>query len=194
MTTGYHHGSLRDEMIQIGLELAAEGGPDAVGIREITRRAGVSPAAAYRHFRDQQELRDKVAHEIDGMLNQRLFDAVRSTEGSARDRLMAAGTAYSAFAFENPNLFSYLNSGFEPSQTDSVFLRFVDIVHAMGVEELGHEPDRQHSQNLAIALWSAGHGFCMLATTGALRNLDEATKLELRDLAFTNAVNGLEFR
>ncbi|TQL57835.1 TetR family transcriptional regulator [Propioniferax innocua] len=193
VTTGYHHGRLRDEMIRIGLELAAEGGSDAVGIREITRRAGVSPAAAYRHFRDQQELREKVAREIDRMLSRDLEAAVSSTHGTARDKLLAAGNAYFDFAFANPQLFAHLNNGFSPAQDGSVFDAFVEVVHALGVEQLGHAPALERSRELSVALWSAGHGFCVLVTTGALKDLDDETKYHLREVTITNVVNGLDF-
>ncbi|MGB7867270.1 MAG: TetR family transcriptional regulator, partial [Mycobacterium sp.] len=47
---GYHHGDLRAALIDAGLQLTRAGGPDALTIREATRRVGVSPNAAYRHF------------------------------------------------------------------------------------------------------------------------------------------------
>lgn len=52
----YHHGHLRDALVTAGLELARQGGAQAVTLRAVTRAAGVSPAAAYRHFADLDEL------------------------------------------------------------------------------------------------------------------------------------------
>jgi AcrR family transcriptional regulator len=52
----YHHGSLGPALIAAGLEAAREGGPSALTIRDLARRAGVSPAAAYRHFPDLDHL------------------------------------------------------------------------------------------------------------------------------------------
>ena len=49
----YRHGDLRQALLDAGLAMAREGGPDAVVLREATRRAGVSPNAAYRHFADR---------------------------------------------------------------------------------------------------------------------------------------------
>src|ERR687893_1691822 len=56
----YRHGDLRRALVEAGTEMAREGGPDAVVLREATRRAGVAPSAAYRHFADRQELLDAV--------------------------------------------------------------------------------------------------------------------------------------
>ncbi|MGC1175573.1 helix-turn-helix domain-containing protein, partial [Polaromonas sp.] len=52
----YRHGDLRRVLLEEGIELARTGGPDAVVLREATRRAGVAPNAAYRHFASREAL------------------------------------------------------------------------------------------------------------------------------------------
>src|SRR5499426_2501729 len=52
----YRHGDLRRALLEAGIALAQSGGPDAVVLREATRRAGVVPNAAYRHFASRMEL------------------------------------------------------------------------------------------------------------------------------------------
>ena len=52
----YRHGDLRRALLEAGIALARDGGPAAVTLREATRRAGVAPNAAYRHFASQQAL------------------------------------------------------------------------------------------------------------------------------------------
>jgi len=59
--SSYHHGNLRDALLKEAVELGREGGPAAVGIRELARRTGVSPTAAYRHFTDRDDLLRAVA-------------------------------------------------------------------------------------------------------------------------------------
>ena len=56
----YHHGHLREALVEEGLEMARSGGAEAVVLREATRRAGVSPNAAYRHFTNREALLDEV--------------------------------------------------------------------------------------------------------------------------------------
>ena len=56
----YRHGDLRRALLEAGIDLAREGGPDAVVLREATRRAGVVPNAAYRHFGSRDALLDAV--------------------------------------------------------------------------------------------------------------------------------------
>ena len=52
----FRHGDLRRVMLEVALDLARQGGPEAVSLRQVTRRAGVVPNAAYRHFANQKEL------------------------------------------------------------------------------------------------------------------------------------------
>ena len=66
----YHHGDLRAALVEAGLALAREGGPEAVVLRETTRRAGVAPNAAYRHFSSHQALFDALRAAAVGALAQ----------------------------------------------------------------------------------------------------------------------------
>src|SRR6266700_5995996 len=52
----YHHGDLRNALIQAGLEMLSESGAAALDLRKVARKAGVSHAAPYRHFADKQAL------------------------------------------------------------------------------------------------------------------------------------------
>jgi AcrR family transcriptional regulator len=58
---GYHHGNLREALIEAALALIAELGPSGFTVAEAARRAGVSPAAPYRHFRDAEALLAEIA-------------------------------------------------------------------------------------------------------------------------------------
>ncbi|HEX7924546.1 MAG TPA: helix-turn-helix domain-containing protein, partial [Bradyrhizobium sp.] len=57
----YHHGDLRRVLIEAAMQLVGEGGPEAVSVREAARRAGVSPAAPFRHFPSRDALMNAVA-------------------------------------------------------------------------------------------------------------------------------------
>ena len=60
---GYHHGNLREALVEAALDLIAEKGPAGFTFAEAARHAGVSPAAPYRHFRDRDELLADVARQ-----------------------------------------------------------------------------------------------------------------------------------
>src|SRR5215472_8003238 len=105
-------GAVRDGLVAAGLELARTGGPDAVTLREATRMVGVVPNAAYRHFADRDELLAAVCAAALRELTARMaagIARVRGKHGDARAagrRLQAIGTAYLAFAHEEPGLFA----------------------------------------------------------------------------------------
>src|SRR5256886_14927834 len=58
---GYHHGNLKETMLQAALGLIAENGAARFTFADAARMAGVSPAAPYRHFRDSDELLSSIA-------------------------------------------------------------------------------------------------------------------------------------
>src|SRR3954447_18516938 len=104
-------GTVRSALLGAGLELARSGGPDAVVLREVTRRVGVVPNAAYRHFADRDALLAAVRDAAVRELAQRMADGksqVRTrahTQTGARLQLRAVGKAYLEFARTEPGLF-----------------------------------------------------------------------------------------
>jgi AcrR family transcriptional regulator len=103
----YHHGDLRAELVAQALELA-RADPDGLSLREVTRRAGVSPAAAYRHFRDRSALLAALATEIQLRMAERMRPGAQEADDPAQRallRLRAVGLGYIGFAVEEPGWF-----------------------------------------------------------------------------------------
>lgn len=180
----YHHGDLRQALLLAGLELAIEGGPDAVVLREATRRVGVSPNAAYRHFADRDALLEAVSDaamsELATSIDER-FQAI--PEGSAADvacaQLRAVGTGYVAFAVEHPGLFRaafFVPADMERSTKPAkagpsgrtpfeLLTVAIDGLVASGVMPASRRPQAE------FLAWSAVHGFALLVIDGPLRAL-----------------------
>ena len=108
---GYHHGNLRRALLDAGIALARGGGPDAVVLREATRRAGVVPNAAYRHFASRhvllQAVRSASLVELARAMEKELGRMSNSLTPADRARasLRAIGIAYLRFARNQPGLF-----------------------------------------------------------------------------------------
>jgi AcrR family transcriptional regulator len=183
----YHHGDLRQALIAAGLELAAESGPDAVVLREATRRVGVSPNAAYRHFTDRDALLDAVSAAAMSQLAAAIdahFEAIDHDDAGdvARAQLRAVGTGYVAFAVEHPGLFR--TAFFVPSDLQRAtaaekagpsgrtpFQLLTVAIDGLVASGLMPQSRRANAEFLA---WSAVHGFALLVIDGPLRALPRA--------------------
>jgi len=110
-TAAYHHGNLRAALVETGLAMARESGPDGVALREVARRVGVSHNAAYRHFADREELLAEIADRGMDLLTEameaRLAAMPEGLDDLARPqrRLQEVGRAYVEFALAEPGLF-----------------------------------------------------------------------------------------
>jgi AcrR family transcriptional regulator len=142
---GYHHGNLRTALLQNAEELLREDGADALSLREVARRAGVSHGAPRAHFIDRQSLLNALA--VRGF--ERLADAVREAleEGASfEDRFRLVARAYVRFAVDDAalmevmfmvktgdpqgivheaaaQLFQLLDDAIDPGSTDSSDVR-----------------------------------------------------------------------
>src|ERR1700735_230475 len=104
---GYHHGNLREALVEAALALIAEKGPAGFTIAEAARLAGVSPAAPYRHFRDAESLLAEVATRGFDQFRERLAAALNAASSPAPARAAeAVGRAYLAFAREEPAFYA----------------------------------------------------------------------------------------
>lgn len=187
--TTYRHGDLREGLVEAGMELARSGGPDAVVLREATRRTGVSPNAAYRHFADRAALVDAVTSRAQALAASEIeidWAAVATDTDAAtraRGHLRAVGTGYLRFARDQPGLFRAafsvprdLHQAFNPESAGPGGLTPFGLL-AASLDELLDAgvlaPERR--QGAEFLAWSAVHGFSMLILEGPLRDLDENT-------------------
>src|SRR5882757_11417219 len=99
----YHHGNLRPALVRAAVELLEESGETALSLRAVARRAGVSPAAPYRHYADREALVSAVAALGYRELAERLAAAHPSP--STPEQLTSVAVAYVQFALERPALF-----------------------------------------------------------------------------------------
>jgi len=108
----YHHGDLRRVLIDAALQLAKEGGAEAVSVREAARRAGVSPGAPFRHFESRDALMTAVAEEAQRRFRAEIDAALAETPaGDPLARFRGLGLAYLRWAMRNPAHFEIISSG-----------------------------------------------------------------------------------
>ena len=182
----YRHGDLWRALLEAGTELARGGGPDAVVLREATRRAGVVPSAAYRHFADRGALLGAVCSAAQSALAVAMEDELAGVgDGGdapdrARARLRAVGTGYLRFARAEPGLFRTafspskdLRSAHSPARAGEGGLTPFQILSSAldGLVDAG-VLSRERRPGAEFLAWSAVHGLAMLLIDGPLRVLD----------------------
>ncbi|HWH27156.1 MAG TPA: TetR/AcrR family transcriptional regulator [Pseudolysinimonas sp.] len=185
--SSYRHGDLRQALLEAGVELARAGGPDAVVLREATRRAGVSPNAAYRHFADRTALVNAVsdsalrsaaaAIEAEWDRTPASLDAVTQ----AHAHLRAVGVGYLQFARDEPGLFrtaftvpADLATALSPDKAGPGGRTPFELL-GVALDELvaaGALPEERRPGAELLA-WSSVHGLAMLFLEGPLRDLDD---------------------
>jgi AcrR family transcriptional regulator len=175
----YHHGDLRRALLAEATELARSSGPDAVTLREVARRLGVSPAAIYRHVADREGLLGEVAAMARLRLAQRMLDEVKQvdeTDPQTRSirRFQAIGRGYILFAAEEPNLLAAAFLPVEPPNPLSETPNPWNLL-ATALNELvatGAMPAERRAGAETIA-WSAVHGFATLRASHAFDSSGE---------------------
>jgi AcrR family transcriptional regulator len=202
--TTYRHGDLRRALVDAGIALARQGGPNAVVLREATRRAGVVPNAAYRQFRSRDELlqavRDAALAELAVTMENELA-AVRRDDAAAdyaTASLRAIGAAYLRFAQAEPGLFrTAFATGPAPGEGD----RLIAGTGGLGpFELLGAALDRLVAAGVLPSdrrpaaeylAWSAVHGLAMLVLDGPLRRMTDAERESVAARLLTMVEKGI---
>ena len=168
----YHHGDLRRALIVATESLLDERGADGFSLREVARRAGVSPAAPAHHFGDAAGLLTAVVTEAFDELTAalRAGDARGGSDG--RLRVIEQGVEYVGFALRHPGRFRLMfRDGLLHEQAglmasaNAAFRVLEDGIRALRGLTAG-APIAGADWATLLATWSIVHGFAHLAIAG----------------------------
>ena len=176
----YHHGDLRQSLIEAALVLLKTKDIKSLSLREVARQAGVSHTAPYRHFADKADLLAAVAEEGFVEFGRYLQDAVEQANAEPIKSLQATGIAYVRYALDHPThfrvMFSHCPS--EPAEdsrletvSQGTFQILVDIIKAGQATTTIKAGD---PSVLALEKWALVHGLAMLMLDGMLPAEGEA--------------------
>ncbi len=199
----YHHGDLKNALVEAGVAAARLHGPQAVQIRDLARQVGVSHNAAYRHFKSRDDLLAAVAargfEELASAMQEALATIPKQRDPArrARRRLRAIGREYVRYALAEPGLFKTIWAGArfpppEPGSEDAPGVNPYWIL-AQVLDELvaaGTLPKARRPRSEFVAL-SAVHGFSMLVIEGPLRVLPQSELERALDRLFDVVDAGL---
>ena len=105
----YHHGHLRNALIESGIRLLNREGIEGFSLRKVAARCGVSSSAPYTHFKGKDDLLAAMETHVNAKLLWHLYPVLRrNAEYSGKDFLLSLSLSYAAFFLENPHYFSFL--------------------------------------------------------------------------------------
>jgi AcrR family transcriptional regulator len=164
----YHHGNLRDALVQAALQEAERGGPEAISIKALTKKLGVSQPAPYRHFVDREALLEAVTAEAFRQFSATLRESIRKP--SKRSKLSRFAQAALAFGLRRNGIYRLMFASrtmagaVRGSELHNAAMEtFGLLLEAFEAPAVGFFRERQ-----ALKIWAALHGMITLAEQGLL--------------------------
>jgi AcrR family transcriptional regulator len=168
----YHHGNLREAMVEAALQLIREHGPAGFSFAEVARLVGVSGAAPYRHFRDRNALVAEVALQGFTKFAAELRAAWEGGGASPVRALEQCGRAYLSFARREPASYAAMfEPGFPLEENPELLAagdRAFNVLRAAAEAVIATIPGTTKPPSLMVALhiWSMSHGIASLFIAG----------------------------
>ena len=169
----YHHGALREALLEHAERTVRERGADALSLRELAREVGVSHGAPRRHFTDRQALLDAVAEAGFDRLGAELRAAADGAGEEFEPRLRATAAAYVRFATRDPALLDLMfagkhreTSGALHAAAENAFAVMLELI-AQGQAEGALEPGEP--ERVGLVLFSTIQGIASLVSAGIVQ-------------------------
>lgn len=163
----HHHGNLRAALIDAGIELLQEGGPDALSIRKAAARAGVSHAAPAYHFSKLEDFKIAVvAHgfrAFSASMEEEIAGLPEESKDNARACILAACRGYIRFAQQNSSMYQLMFSSTVPRHESSELQEASSTAYGV-LEHISSAitPGPTGAEGVQALIWSLVHGFTSL--------------------------------
>lgn len=170
----YHHGDLKNALIQAGVDILSKEGIDGLTLRKVAQRAGVSHNAPYSHFPDKQSLIAAISTEGFHQLYAALDAAISANPKNPKRQLQLGALAYVKFALNNTDNFKIMFSGVLEKEKEypafveisqKTFQRVVDVVRNCQKAGLLSSASPELT---AVVVWGQVHGVISLALEGQI--------------------------
>ncbi|MEO7425249.1 MAG: TetR/AcrR family transcriptional regulator [Fibrobacteria bacterium] len=163
----YHHGDLRNALLQAALELLAESGQENLSLREVALRAGVSSGAPYRHFENKEALLAALAEGGFRRLEGAMAEAILKHPRHPGRQLRAISQVYLGMAEENPPFFKVMFGPYDEEATHKDVMPvcekvFWDLTGIFAKAMSDKHFRKQDPERSALSYWALLHGLSML--------------------------------
>jgi AcrR family transcriptional regulator len=164
----YHHGDLRETVLRLALARLETGPPEELTLRALSRQAGVSSMALYRHFADREALLSSLAEVGFDDLGKRMTAVDEAKD--ARSGLIAIGVVYVGFAVERPGLFRLMYGGEPPVPTRPTGAGEAPHAgYAVLSRRIAELAGPRQRKTAFLASWALVHGLATLLVTNRIR-------------------------
>jgi AcrR family transcriptional regulator len=178
---GYHHGDLKNALVQAALAQIAVSGVHSLSLREVARSTGVSHAAAYRHFRNKEDMLAAIAEQGFVILGHALQAAIEQHSGNSLAAFKASGIAYVEFGIGHPEhlqvMFGGALNGFAqwPS-LQKAGQHAYDLLKTSARKALHTGEISGDESTIALAAWSLVHGLTQLIVGGQIPHAKQSPR------------------
>jgi AcrR family transcriptional regulator len=178
MADSYHHGNLRQALIEAGIKIINESGEENLSLRKVAALCNVSHAAPYAHFKDKDELLEAIKNSVTDRFMEELLNAVEG-KPTADQAIIAMGRTYIQFFSSNPDYFAFIfgkqninahlkmNREYKDDYPPFLLLRRMYLKH---LEENGLEKTFEEQEIELIKIWSIVHGMASIACMKGIKS------------------------
>ena len=171
MSDSYHHGNLRQALIDAGIKIINESGEANLSLRKVAALCEVSHAAPYAHFKDKDELIETIKTSVTGQFMEELNSAV-SDASDAESAILSMGKHYVLFFIKHPDYFKFLFGGqnviahlspseiFEDDYPPFVLLKETYLKY---LKEKGLDKTEDEKETELLKIWASAHGLAAIA-------------------------------
>jgi AcrR family transcriptional regulator len=196
--SSYHHGDLRRVLLEAAAEMIDEEGFDAISMRKLAARAGVSRTAAYHYFPNKQEMLCALA--MDGFLRQMEALDIASSAGGLREQLSRLLRSYVKFSADNPDYYELMLGGnlWRTGQATGELRKVGDIAfrnlrkQVAKWQEYGFIDPEADNLRVTQVVWCSAHGISRFMIDGVY--VHQTALDAICDATVDALVNGLAIR
>ena len=181
MSDNYHHGNLRQALIDAGIKIINESGEESLSLRKVASKCNVSHAAPYAHFKDKDELIEAMKASVTQQFTETLTKAVEDAP-DAESAILEMGKNYVLFFINKPDYFKFLFAGqniIAHISTDKQYAEdyppFVLLKDAYKkwLKETKVKKSKKEQERDLLNIWATAHGLASIACmSGVVTTID----------------------
>ncbi len=181
MSDNYHHGNLRQALIDAGIKIINESGEESLSLRKVAAKCNVSHAAPYAHFKDKDELIEAMKASVTQQFTETLTKAVEDAP-DAESAILEMGKNYVLFFINKPDYFKFLFAGqniIAHISTDKQYAEdyppFVLLKDAYKkwLKETKVKKSKKEQERDLLNIWATAHGLASIACmSGVVTTID----------------------